>query len=65
MTDERFSTIAVEIETLKKEFENCAELSLRLCLVREMQTRLNEMEQLLRRGHANPSKSQNSPRHNL
>lgn len=42
-----FSPIAVEIETLKKEFENCTELSLRVCLALEVQAKLREMNRLL------------------
>lgn len=46
-----FSTVTVEFETLRTEFVNCGDWSLRQCLLQEMQSKLIEMDLLLERAH--------------
>ena len=46
-----FLTVAVEFETLKQEFANCVDWSLRQCLLQEMQSKLNQADLLLERAY--------------
>lgn len=42
-----FLTVAAEFETLKREFANCVDWSLRQCLLQEMQSKLNQADLLM------------------
>lgn len=48
MCKKRFSTLAIEVETLKAQIGCCEEPSLRKCLLSEILAKLTEMDEIMK-----------------
>lgn len=48
MCKKRFSTLAIEVETLKAQIDRCDEPSLRKCLFSEILAMLMEMDEIMK-----------------
>jgi len=48
MRKKRFSTLVIEVETLKAQIDRCDDPSLRKCLLSEIHAKLTEMDEIMK-----------------